>query len=131
VSNLRWTLWLAWLVYAAILAAELAVPYFVQPRPDPWNSAETAVAGFVLALFSLAAGQGTFAVRESLAGAPQVRLARFLVLWLLCVLIGLFGSVIAWGSASPAAATPYVVAAAVLLVLHAPRPRLLARLDAA
>ncbi len=131
MSNPGWTLWLAWAVYAAIVAAELAVPFFMQPPPDPWNSAQTAVAGFVLALFSLAAGQGTFALRESLAGAAQGRLARFLTLWSLCVLIGFFGSLIAWGSGNPAAATPYVVAAAALLVLHAPRPRLLARLDAA
>ena len=131
MSNPRWTLWLAWSVYAAIAAAELAVPYFMQPKSDPWKSAQTAVAGFVLALFSLAAGQGTFALRESLAGAGTLRFARFLALWSLCVLIGVFGSLIAWGSANPAAATPYVVAAVALLVLHAPRPRLLARLDAA
>jgi hypothetical protein len=137
-------LWLVWAVFAAILAAELAVPYAVAPRANAWHSAQTALAGFVLAIFSLAAAEGTFALRESLvvrdappadlgmrslAGTTHARGARFVTLWALCDLIGFFGMLIARGSGSPAAATPYVVAAAVLLVLHAPRQRLLARLD--
>jgi len=136
-------LWLVWALFAVILAAEVAFPYVVAPPADAWHPAQTAVAGFVLAIFSLAAAEGTFALRESLvvrdapptdlgmrslAGATHVRGARFATLWALCDLIGLFGLLVAHGSARPAAATPYAVAAAVLLVLHAPRARLLAKL---
>jgi hypothetical protein len=143
VSNFRRTLWLAWSVCAAILAVEVAIPYLAPPRPDPWHPAQTALAGFILAIFSLAAAEGTFALRESLvvrdappaeigvrslAGVANVRVARFFTLWALCALIGFFGALVAYGSANPAASTPYAVAAAVLLAVHAPRPKLLARL---
>ena len=93
------------------------------------------VAGFVLALLSLIAGVGTFTLRESLAlreirsgaldpstpaGFARVR-GMLVVLWTLCLVIGLLGCGLAYGAASPRAAWPYVLAAAVLLVLHAPR----------
>jgi len=145
VANSRAALWLVWFLFAAILAIEVAVPYVAAPRPDAWHPAQTALAGFVVAIFSLAAAEGTFALRESLvvrdapstalgvrslAGTGHVRIARFATLWALCTLIGFFGALIAYGAASPAASTPYAVAAAVLLAIHAPRPRLLARLEA-
>ena len=62
----RVSLWLVWAVLVSSLAAWLALPRFVAPRPDPWNAAETAVAGFVLAILALVAGVWTFALRESL-----------------------------------------------------------------
>jgi hypothetical protein len=133
-------LWLLWATFLGLLALELLIPYLVPNRPDPWYAAQTAVAGFVLALFSLTAGVGTFALRETLvlrkirrgaidpltpSGFARVR-TTLLGLWALCLLIGLFGSVLAYAAASPRAAWPYVAGAAVLLVLHAPRQWLFA-----
>ena len=122
--------WGLWVVSVALLAVELAVPYLVPSRRDPWQGAETAVAGFVLALLSFPAAVSTFALREQLADAAAARVARvrflLLALWGRCLLIGLFGCVMAYGAASPAAAWPFAAGAAVLLVLHAPRHSLLA-----
>jgi hypothetical protein len=42
-------------------------------------------------------------------------------LWTLCLLIGLLGSVVAWGAGSARLAWPYVTGAGVLLLIHAPR----------
>jgi formate hydrogenlyase subunit 3/multisubunit Na+/H+ antiporter MnhD subunit len=141
VAKQRWALWLSWSVFLALVALELAVPYVVPPRQDAWAPAQTAVAGFVLALFSLSAGVSTFALREALVSgdgqggapdrrspvvSPRVRAMRLLALWALCLLIGFFGSVIAYRAATPAAAWPYVLVAGVLLVIHAPRHRLVA-----
>ena len=89
----------------------------------------------MLALLALVAGVGTFTLRESLAlreirsgaldpntpaGFARVR-GMLIVLWTLCLVIGLLGCVLAYGADSPRASWPYVFAAAVLLVLHAPR----------
>jgi hypothetical protein len=135
VTGSRRALWLLWAVFLALLALELAIPRLVPARPDPWHAGQTAVAGFVLSILALVAGVGTFALRESLVlrqlrlgsldprtRAGSVRVGTMLLaLWTLCLLIGLLGGVIAYGAASPRAAWPYVAAAAVLLVLHAPR----------
>lgn len=135
VLRSRRMLWIVWAGFLALLALVLGMPQLVTPRSQPWTAAETAVAGFVLTLLSFAAGIGTFAVRENLVlsdlrtgaldprtpdGFLQVR-RMLLALWTLCLLIGIFGGVIAHGSATPAGALPYVVAAAVLLAIHAPR----------
>ena len=50
-----------------------------------------------------------------------------LALWARCLLIGIFGCLLAYGAASPAAAWPFISAAAVLLVFHAPRRWLFTR----
>jgi len=140
VPGSRRTLWILWAGFLALLVLDLGMPQLVTPRSDPWVAAQTAVAGFVFALFSVAAGVGTFALREDLllsglrtgaldprtpAGFAQVRRTLF-ALWTLCLLIGIFGGVIAYGSATATAAVPYVVAAAVLLAIHAPRDWLFA-----
>jgi len=135
MTGSRRALWVLWAAFAALLGLELAFAYFVPSRLHPWYDAQASVAGFVLALLSLVAGVGTFTLRESLAlreirqgaldpstpaGLARVR-GMLLVLWTLCLVIGLLGCGLAYGAASPRAALPYVVAAAVLLVLHAPR----------
>ena len=132
-------LWGLWAVFVALLALELALPQLLPSRPQPWYAAQTAVAGFVLMLLSLVAGVGTFTLRESLvgrdlrlgtldprtpAGFARVR-GMLLALWTLCLVIGLFGCVLAVGAASPRAGWPYTLAAGGLLVLHAPRGWLL------
>jgi len=135
MTGSRGALWLLWAGFAALLVLELAFAYAVPSRQHPWYDAQASVAGFVLALLSLVAGVGTFTLRESLAlreirsgtldpttpeGFSRVRLMLF-VLWTLCLVIGLFGCGLAYGAASPRAALPYLIAAAILLVLHAPR----------
>jgi len=137
-----WSLWLPWAVLLVSLAIWLALPQLVAPRPDPWSTAETAVAGFVLAILALVAGIGTFALRESLVqrdpgtvgldpttpeGFARMR-ARLIELWLLCAAIGVLGGIMIRYSGRPAAGWPYLAGAAVLFVLHAPRPRLFQRL---
>jgi hypothetical protein len=131
--------WVLWGAVLGLLALELVVPRWLPIRAQPWDAAQTAVARFVLAIFSLVAAVGTFTLRETFALGP-IRggsldpstpagfarvLTTLLLLWLLCLLIGLFGSLLAYASASPARAWPYVAGAAVLLVVHAPRARLL------
>ena len=89
----------------------------------------------MFAQLSFAAIVGTFALRETLAlkdvragmldprsplGLAQLRM-MLLSLWTLCLVIGLFGTLEAYGAATPAAAWPYVAAATVLLEIHAPR----------
>jgi hypothetical protein len=135
MTGSRGSLWLLWATFAALLAVELAFAYFGPSRLQPWYDAQVSVAGFALALFALVAGVGTFTLRESLAlreirlgsldpstpaGFARVR-AMLVVLWTLCLAIGLLGCGLAWGAASPRAAAAYIFAAAVLLVLHAPR----------
>ena len=129
------TLWASWAVCAALLALELAIPGLLPSRPQPWYEAQRSVASFVLALLAMIAAVGSFTLRESLVGRelrlgtldPQTPagstrvLAGLLALWSLCLLVGLFGGVLAWGAASPRAAWPFALAAAALLVLHAPR----------
>jgi hypothetical protein len=124
-----------WAGFLALVGLELAFAYLAPSRLHPWYDAQVSVAGFVLALLSMVAGVATFTLRESLAlreiragaldpsspeGFARVRL-MLIVLWTLCLLIGLLGCGLAYGAASPRAALPYLIAAAVLLVLHAPR----------
>jgi hypothetical protein len=115
------------------------LPRLVLLRHDPWHPAQTAVAGFVLALLSLTLGVSTFAQRERLgelrdaasepiAPAAFARLRRqLLALWTRCALIGVCGGVLAVGAASPPASWPFLGGAAALLVLHAPRDGMFAR----
>jgi hypothetical protein len=137
--RVRRQLWGLWALFLASLALQLALPQLVASRQHPWHSGQTAVAGFVLALFSLTAAVSSFALREKLRescrAAPDpsspshiasVR-AMLLGLWVRCFLIGAFGCVLAYGAASPSAAWPFVSGATVLLVFHAPRPWLFAR----
>jgi hypothetical protein len=135
MTGSRRALWVLWAAFAALLALELGFAYYAPTRLHPWYDAQASVAGFVLALLSLIAGVGTFTLRESLAlrdirlgtldpstpaGLSRVR-GMLLVLWTLCLVIGLLGCGLAYGAASPRAALPYLFAAAVLLVIHAPR----------
>jgi len=131
----RGSLWAIWAACVALLGLELALPALLPLRADPWYPAQTAVAGFVLTLLALLAGVGSFTLRETLA-AREVRLgtldpntpegfarvrAMLIVLWVLCLVIGLLGSLLAFGAASPRAAWPWALAAGGLLAWHAPR----------
>jgi hypothetical protein len=135
VPGSRWSLWLGWAISFALLALELSAPSLF-PRPTAaWDDAQTAVAGLVAAIFSFTAGVWTFALRESLvlrdlrngaldpaspAGFARLR-ERLFALWGLCLLVGLFGAILAWAASRPRAGWPYAAGAAVLLVVHAPR----------
>lgn len=129
--------WASWAVFFATLCLWFALPRLVAPVPDPWNTAESAVAGFVLAILALCAGIGTFAMRESLLlrdvregridpttpeGLAIVR-TRLVALWALCSTIGMLGAILVHWSGRPGTGAPYLVAAAALLVLHAPNRR--------
>jgi len=142
MAGSRTTLWMLWAAIFALLALDaIALMRFLPVRAHPWYDAQTSVALLVLGLLALVAGVGTFALRESLvlrdlrSGALDpstargfARIQRTLVaLWLLCLLIGLFGDVLAWGAAKPIVAAPFLIGAAVLLMLHAPRRWLFAR----
>jgi hypothetical protein len=135
MSASRRSLWLIWAVFAGALAFELVIASRLPVRAVPWHAGQAAVMGFVLALIALAIGVWTFALRESLAlrdlragrlrpdsaeGAARLR-GMWLVLWGLTLAVGALGCVLAWGSASPRAALPYVLGAAVLIAIHAPR----------
>jgi hypothetical protein len=134
-----WSLWLPWAALFATLAAWLALPWWAPAYPEPWNAAETAVAGFVLAILALVAGLGTFALRESLVqrepggldpATPEgfaLARARLIELWLLCAVIGVLGAIMIRHSGRTAAGLPYLLGAAALFVLHAPTPRLFRR----
>jgi hypothetical protein len=132
-------MWILWGAFLGGLAFALVIPRVLPSRPQPWDAAQTAVAEFILAIFSLVAAVGTFTLRETFALGPirrgsldpstpagfaRVR-ATLVGLWFLCLLIGLFGSILAYAAANPAEAWPYVAGAAALLVVHAPRARLL------
>ena len=137
----RWRLyeWILWGACLGGLAFEVVLPRVLPSRAQPWDAAQTAVAEFILAIFSLVAAVGRFTLRETFALGPVRRgsldprtpagfariRATLAVLWSLCLLIGLFGSILAYAAANPAQAWPYVAGAAVLLVVHAPRARLL------
>lgn len=135
----RASLWTLWVISLLVLALQVAWTTLAAPRADPWNAAETAVAGFVLSLFALSAAVGSFAIRETfllrdlrrgaLDLATPSGLARtrrvLLGLWALCLLIAVFGGIVGYGAASPRAAWPYQIGAGVLLVLHAPRSGML------
>jgi len=139
MANSTGSLWLLWGALAATVPTWLAMPGLVMPRSSPWYDAQTAVAGFVLAILALVAGIGTFAARESLvlrdvregridprtpAGMIQLRVGLGAI-WLLCALIGAFGALMAYYSARPAVGWPYIAGSAVLFALHAPRGRFL------
>ena len=136
MTGSRASLWGLWGLCVALLGLELVLADFVAARRSlPWHSAQTAVWGFALGVIAMALGVWSFALRESLAlrdvrsgaldpATPQglFRIRQMLAaLWILCLAIGLLGSVVAWGSANARAAWPYVLAAGVLLLLHAPR----------
>ena len=138
----RTTLWILWAAIVALLALDaIALTGFLPVRVHPWYDAQTSVALLVLGLLALVAGVGTFALRESLVlrdlrsgtldpntASGFARIQRTLVaLWSLCLVIGLLGNVLAWGAAKPIVAAPFLLAAAVLLVVHAPRGWLFAR----
>jgi hypothetical protein len=138
------SLWLLWGALFATLFGWLAMPWWVPHRADPWHDAQTAVAGFVLAIFALVGGWATLAVRESLvdrelregridpdapAGRAQLRL-RLLALWALCAAVGSLGAPISYYSDRPETAWPYLAGAAVLFLIHAPRAGFLRRLEA-
>lgn len=142
MAGSRTTLWIVWAAIAASLALDaIALTNLLPVRVHPWYDAQTSVAQLVLGLLALVAGVGTFALRETLvlrdlrsgtldpsSASGFARIQRTLVaLWSLCLVIGLFGHVLAWGAAKPIAAMPFLLAAAVLLVLHAPRAWLFAR----
>jgi hypothetical protein len=129
VAGSSYSLWLLWGALFATLLGWLAAPFVIAPRAHPWHDAQTAVAGFVLAIFALVAGWGSFALRESLVERAPRRGAKLLALWLLCAAIGSFGGLISYGSNRPPAAWPYLVGAAALFVIHAPRAGLLSRLQ--
>ena len=83
---------------------------------------------------AMVAGVSSFALREQvrvfLASQPDTPASRSRVrlmvidLWTRCVAIGMLGSILAWGAASPVAAWPFVAGGAALLLFHAPRPPL-------
>ena len=142
MAGSRATLWTLWAAIVALLALDaIALAGFLPVRANPWYDAQTSVALLVLGLLALVAGVGTFALRESLVlrdlrsgtldpntGSGFARIQRTLVaLWLLCLVIALFGDVLAWGAAKPIVAAPFLIGAAVLLVVHAPRRWLFAR----
>jgi hypothetical protein len=130
----RRQVWGVWALFAGLLVLLLEIPWLVPGREIPWNTGQAAVAGFVLALLALVAGVSSFALREQvrvfLASEPDTPASRSrarlmaLDLWTRCVVIGALGAVLAWGSASPRAAWPFVAGGAALLVFHAPRPPL-------
>jgi len=136
MGSSRASMWALWAFAVALLGLELVLAErLASTQTYPWAEATTGVAGFVLGVISVALGVWTFALREGLAlrdvrsGALDpstseglIRLRRMLVaLWTLCVVIGLLGEVVAWGSGSARMAWPYVAGAGALLLLHAPR----------
>ena len=137
----RTSLWVLWGILLSFLALDVALARMLPPPAIPWYDAQTAVVGFLLALASLAAAVGSFALRESLAlrnlrsgaldpasaaGFGRLRFMLF-VLWGLADLVGAFGVIMAWGSGDPRLVWPYVTGAAALFVLHAPRSWLFER----
>ena len=142
MAGSRSSLWLLWVAYVALLVLDaFALAGLLPTRADTWYDAEASVVQLVLGLVALVVGIGTFALRETLmlrdlrsgaldpntaGGFMRVRRMLF-ALWSLCLVIAGFGNVLAWGAARPIAAAPFLVAAAVLLVLHAPRGWLFAR----
>ena len=127
--------WLLWGTCLALVAGELLASHLVPGRRPAWYAAQTALANFVFAMLALSAAVGTLALRETLAlkdlrsgaldprtpvGFAQMR-RMLLWLWALCLLIGAFGNVVAYGAATPASARPWLAGATALLVFHAPR----------
>jgi hypothetical protein len=142
MAGVRSTLWGIWAAIVALLAIDaFALRGLLPVRADVWYQAEASVAQLVLGLLALVVGVGTFALRETLvlrdlrSGALDpnttggfMRVRRMLLaLWSLCLVIAGFGNVLAWGAAKPIAAAPFLLAAAALLLVHAPRRWLFAR----
>jgi hypothetical protein len=130
----RSTYWLVWLGAVALLALCAAAPFVAGPASTPYTDAGISVLSFVLALLAVTAGVGSMAVHESLlravwAGAldprsapGSIRLLRSLAgAWTLCLVIGGLGFALAWASARPTSAWPYLLAATALLAFHSPR----------
>jgi hypothetical protein len=126
--------WLIWLLMMVLLALAAATPFFVSPTPTPYGDAATSVLTFVVSLLAMTAAVGSLAARESLvrgissrAVDPQstrdaARILRTLLgTWALCLVVGWLGTFLAWSAAKPALAWPYLIAAATLLMFHAPR----------
>lgn len=139
VRDERRILWTIWAAFLASLALYAVIPRFVPPPAEAWNAGESAVAGFVTAIFALAAAVGTFAIRESLVrrhvrsgaldpasagGRSRIRNA-FLVAWALCDGIGVLGLGLALASGDPTYLVPYLTGGAALLALHRPTAWLL------
>jgi hypothetical protein len=122
-SEARKRLWVLWVLFAASLALLQPVLVRLVPRrQQPWNAAEAAVAGFVLALLALPLAVSTFAGRETLR-EESGGTARFTLytIWARCLLVGFLGCVLAYGAGSPQATWPFIAGGAVLLLIHAPR----------
>jgi hypothetical protein len=132
-------LWIVWLAVVVLTGAVALVPTLYGPRTTDSTEAGLEVMQFVLALLSITAAVGSLAVRESVlrgiwrgdyrGGSRDAteRLGRALLgAWVLCLVIAGLGTLLAWFAADPARSWPYLLAAAVLLVYHAPRPGLLA-----
>lgn len=136
MAGSRSALWTLWAVIVALLALDaVAIAGVLPTRADVWYEAEASVAQLVLGLLALVAGVGSFALRETLvlrdlrsgaldpnteSGFRRVRRMLF-ALWSLSLVIAALGNVLAWGSAKPLAALPFLIGAAVLLAVHAPR----------
>jgi hypothetical protein len=135
MAGSRASLWALWALALTLLALELMLAgRLAASRIGAWHAGQTAVAGFVLAVIALPLGVWSFALREALAlreiragvldpstPAGFARIRRMLLaLWAICLLIGLLGSVLAWGAASARLAWPYLAAAGVLLLIHTP-----------
>ncbi|MCU0670694.1 MAG: hypothetical protein MUF70_15295 [Myxococcota bacterium] len=137
MGDSTWPFRATWAVLFASLLVWIAMPYVVPPRAQTWYDAQTAVAGFVFAIFALVASVASFALRESLlrdaeparGGGLWVR-TRLVSLWLLCALVGVLGGIMIHYSGRPAVGWPYLALAAGLFVVHAPRPALLRRVQA-
>ncbi len=142
MAGSRSTLWILWAALFALLALDaIALERVLPTRADVWYEAEASVVQLVLGILALVAGVATFAIRETLvlrdlrsgaldpntaSGFARVRRA-LVALWSLCLVIALLGNVLAWGAGTPIAAAPFLIGAAVLLVLHAPRGWLFAQ----
>ena len=108
----RRRVWGVWASFGVLLVASLEIPRWLPAREIPWHAGQAAVAGFVLALLAMVAGVSSFALREQvrvfLASQPDTPASRSRVrlmvidLWTRCVAIGMLGSILAWGAASPA-----------------------------
>lgn len=134
----RGTLVGIWLAVMALLGGVAAAPYLFGPAATTYTEAGLEVLQFVLALLSTTAAVGSLAVRETVLRAlwrgeytgndsdALERLGRALLgAWLLCLVIGVLGAILAFASAAPARGWPYLLAASALLLYHAPRPGLL------
>lgn len=138
MSGLRRILWILWIGALLLLGAMVAMPRVVAPDPAPYSDAGASVLGFVLTLLAMTAGVGSLAVREALlrdvwSGAVdphspegKARVVReMLAAWVLCLVVAAMGVLLAWLSARPSLAWPYVLAAVAMLAFHAPRTSIL------